>query len=69
MKRIIMKTLSECFYFKKLEEDSPVAFKSLTEKLKYLHDSYLGGHLSNILPQHGHLLDLSLSYTPLKKTE
>jgi len=41
----------------------------LTEKLKYLHDSYLGGHLSNILPQHGHLLDLSLSYNPLKKTE
>jgi len=41
----------------------------LTEKLKYLHDSYLGGHLSKILPQHGHLLDLSLSYNPLKKTE
>jgi len=36
----------------------------LTEKLKYLHDSYLGGHLSKIIPQHGHLLDLSLSYTP-----
>jgi hypothetical protein len=40
MKRIIMKTLSECFYFKKLEEDSPVAFKSLTEKLKYFHPSF-----------------------------
>lgn len=41
----------------------------LTEKLKYLHDSYLGGHLSKIIPQHGHLLDFSLSYNPLKKTE
>jgi hypothetical protein len=40
MKRIIMKTLSECFYFKKLEEDSPVAFKSLTEKLKYFHPAF-----------------------------
>ena len=40
MKRIIMKTLSECFYFKKLEEDSPVAFKSLTEKLKYFHPGF-----------------------------
>ena len=40
MKRIIMKTLSECFYFKKLEEDSPVAFKSLKEKLKYFHPGF-----------------------------
>ena len=40
MKRIIMKTLSECFYFKKLEEDSPIAFKSLTEKLKYFHPAF-----------------------------
>jgi hypothetical protein len=40
MKRIIMKTLTECFYFKKLEEDSPVAFKSLTEKLKYFHPGF-----------------------------
>jgi len=40
MKRIIMKTLTECFYFKKLEEDSPVAFKSLTEKLKYFHPAF-----------------------------
>ena len=35
MKKIIMKTLSECYYFKMLEEDSPVTFKSLKEKLKY----------------------------------
>lgn len=40
MKRIITRTLSECFYFKKLEEDSPVAFKSLTEKLKYFHPAF-----------------------------
>lgn len=40
MKRIIMKTLSECHYFKKLEEDSPLAFKSLKEKLKYFHPGF-----------------------------
>jgi amino acid transporter len=40
----------------------------LTEKLKFLHDEYLGGHLSKLLPQHGHLLDLSLSYVPPAKT-
>jgi len=42
----------------------------LTEKLKFLHDEYLGGHLTKILPQHGHLLDLTLSYKqPTNKTE
>jgi len=40
MKRIIMKTLSECYYFKKLEEDSPVSFKSLKEKLRYFHPAF-----------------------------
>jgi hypothetical protein len=40
MKRIIMKTLSECFYFKKLEEDSPIQFSSLKEKLKYFHPAF-----------------------------
>ena len=40
MKRIIMKTLTECFYFKKLEETSPIQFKSLTEKLKYFHPGF-----------------------------
>jgi hypothetical protein len=40
MKRIIMKTLSECFYFKKLEEDSPLVFNSLKEKLKYFHPAF-----------------------------
>lgn len=40
MKRIIMKTLSECNYFKMLEEDSPVQFESLKEKLKYFHPAF-----------------------------
>jgi len=40
MKRIIMKTLSECYYFKQLEEKSPVAFTSLKEKLKYFHPGF-----------------------------
>jgi hypothetical protein len=40
MKRIIMKTLSECFYFKKLEENSPLVFSSLREKLKYFHPAF-----------------------------
>jgi hypothetical protein len=35
-----MKTLSECYYFKKLEEDSPLVFKSLKEKLKYFHPGF-----------------------------
>ena len=40
MKRIIMKTLSECYYFKKLEEESPVQFSSLREKLRYFHPAF-----------------------------
>ena len=40
IKRIIMKTLSECYYFKKLEEDSPVQFSSLKEKLRYFHPAF-----------------------------
>ena len=40
MKRIIMKTLSECHYFKMLEEKSPVVFKSLRDKLKYFHPGF-----------------------------
>ena len=40
MKRIIMKTLSECFYFKQLEDNSPLVFKSLKEKLKYFHPAF-----------------------------
>jgi hypothetical protein len=40
MKRIIMKTLSECYYFKTLEEKDPVVFGSLKEKLKYFHPGF-----------------------------
>ena len=40
MKKIILKTLSECYYFKAMEEDSPVTFKSLSEKLKYFHPAF-----------------------------
>jgi hypothetical protein len=40
MKSIIMKTLSECYYFKKLEEESPIQFSSLKEKLRYFHPAF-----------------------------
>jgi len=40
LKRVIGKTLSECFYFKKLEENDPVVFKSLKDKLKYFHPAF-----------------------------
>ena len=40
VKRIIMRTLSECFYFKKLEETDPVVFGSLKDKLKYFHPAF-----------------------------
>ena len=40
MKKIVMRTLSECYYFKKLEEDSPVQFSSLKEKLRYFHPAF-----------------------------
>lgn len=40
LKRIIMKTLSECYYFQKVEETDPVVFKTLKEKLKYFHPGF-----------------------------
>jgi hypothetical protein len=40
MKRIIMKTLSEDYYFKKLEEDSPMIYSSIKQKLKYFHPGF-----------------------------
>ncbi len=40
LKKIIMKVLSECHYFKILEEDSPVQFNSLKEKLRYFHPGF-----------------------------
>jgi len=35
-----MKTLSECYYFQKVEESDPVVFKTLKEKLKYFHPGF-----------------------------
>jgi len=40
IKKIILKSLSECYYFKKLEEDSPIVFKSLKDKFKYFHPGF-----------------------------
>ena len=40
LKKIIMRTLSECYYFKKLEEESPLQFTSLKEKLRYFHPAF-----------------------------
>lgn len=40
IKKIVVKSLSECFYFKKLEEDSPFVFNSLKEKLRYFHPAF-----------------------------
>lgn len=40
LKKIVMKVLSECYYFQKLEESSPIQFSSLKEKLKYFHPAF-----------------------------
>lgn len=40
MKYIVMKTLSECYYFQKLEETDPVVFGSLKEKFKFFHPGF-----------------------------
>ena len=40
VKMLIAKTLSECFYFKKLEETDPVVFGNLKDKLKYFHPAF-----------------------------
>jgi len=40
----------------------------LTEKLHYLHHNYLSSYLQKIFPQHGNLVNLSLSYKPKTKT-
>jgi len=41
----------------------------LTEKLKYLYETLLGKHFTRLMPQHGSIVDLSLSYEPLSKTD
>lgn len=40
IKSLVMKALSECYYFKQLEEESPVQFLSLREKLRYFHPAF-----------------------------
>lgn len=40
LKKIVTKTLGECYYFKQLEEKSPIIFGSLKEKLRYFHPSF-----------------------------
>jgi len=40
MKRIVMKALSEQYYFKKVEEETPLVFNSIKEKLKYFHPAF-----------------------------
>ena len=38
----------------------------LTEKMRYLNTRYLAGQFDDIFPRYGSIIDLSLSYTPLK---
>ena len=45
-----------------------VFMDDLTEKLKYLYNTLLGKHFESIFPQYGSILDLSLSYSPPRKT-
>ena len=42
---------------------------SLTGKLKYLFHELFESHFSEIFPKHGSIVDLSLSYSPIEKTE
>jgi hypothetical protein len=47
-----------------------VFMDELTEKLKYMFNELFAAPFSKYFPQHGSILDLSLSYTPLpRKTE
>ena len=47
-----------------------VFMDELTEKLKYMFNQLFSAPFSKLFPQHGSILDLSLSYTPLpRKTE
>lgn len=46
-----------------------IFLNDLTEKIKYMNDQYLEKHLTRYLPQHGSIIDLSLSYTPKNKTD
>jgi hypothetical protein len=39
----------------------------LSDKLKFLYEEYVGPHFSKLLPQHGSLIDLTLSYSKTEK--
>lgn len=41
----------------------------LTEKLKYLQDSFFEGTFSKLLPQYGSIIDFSLSYQPVTEED
>lgn len=40
VKKIIMKILAECYYFKILKEDSPMVYSSLKERLQYFSPAF-----------------------------
>lgn len=40
MKKLVLKVLNESYYFKQLEESSPLVFNSLKEKLTYFHPGF-----------------------------
>ena len=42
---------------------------SLTGKLKFLFHELFEVHFTRIFPKHGSIIDLSLSYSPIEKTE
>ncbi|NDB81197.1 MAG: hypothetical protein EB127_00385 [Alphaproteobacteria bacterium] len=46
-----------------------VFMDQLTEKLKYLFARILGPTFNKIFPQYGSIVDLSLSYSPPRKTD
>ena len=43
--------------------------ESLTNKLKFLFHELFEPYFSKIFPQYGSIIDLSLSYSPIEKTE
>jgi len=43
--------------------------ESLTSKLKFLFHELFEPYFSKIFPKHGSIIDLSLSYSPIEKTE
>jgi hypothetical protein len=46
-----------------------IFLEDLTEKLKHLYIDVLGPAFDKIFPQYGSITNLSLSYTPLRKTD